>query len=243
MPSKVDVLLRKMDEALDRVRKEYEANLRAKELSDDLLFDVHQVVTLVQSALDWTAGDVKKAMGKSNDWKPYFPLVKDPTKFDAELDKQLKGVTTTMPKVAKAIEAHQPYQTDHEVLGHLKKLGNANKHDDFTAQTRDETRQIDVRGPSGSGISFTPYQPGKGGVSFGGQVFINGVEVDNQTLQPIGGGSKPYTETIYVDWRFVEPDVSVLPTLETLADLGHTTVDEVRHAIDLTLSSTSKARS
>ena len=71
----VDVLLRKMDQGIAEVRAHYEKDLQAKELSDELLYAIRQVVLDCLSALDWTATAVKKKYGKG-DWKPYFPLVR-----------------------------------------------------------------------------------------------------------------------------------------------------------------------
>jgi hypothetical protein len=127
----------------------------------------------------------------------------------------MPGVADARPDIAATIERHQPYQPGAGWLGHLVALSNENKHVGYSPQTRDETRWVEVQGSSGS-VGFQPYQKGKGGIVFGGQMFMNGVEVDPKTLQPLGGGRKPYVETIYVDWLFDDPAVSVRTTLESI---------------------------
>lgn len=66
------------------------------------------------------------------------------------------------------------------------------------------------------------------GVTFSGNVRVMGVPIDPLTQKPIPHPSQTVTETIYVDWRFVDPPVSVLPTLENLARLVREAVQNVR---------------
>jgi hypothetical protein len=235
MPSRVDVLLRKIDEAVETVRGHYQADLAAKEVSDDLLYAVRQTIQDCQSALDWTATAVKEKHIAASQWHPYFPLVRVPGDFAAELEKQLKGLAACKPQIAAAFERHQPYQNGKAELGYLHTLAKVNKHRDFTAQTREETRWIEVPGPGGSSIGFQPAGPGQAGISFGEgvRVSLGGVPVNPKTLQPLGGGPKPYHETVYVDWRFNDPEVSVLPTLATLAGLVRGAVEDINREAQL----------
>ncbi len=213
----VDVLLDDADEQLKRVRDMYEASLQAKDASGPLQARIKNVLENQRSALDYLATAITNRDGKQGT-KPQFPYSFEPEEFDKWFDKAMPGVRAARADIADAFRRHQPFQPGHDWVKDLAALTNENKHRQLTPQSRDETRQIDTRrGGTGAGVVFTPYQPGKGGVSFGGDLVINGVPVDSQTLLPIGGGPKPYIETIYVDWLFADPPKSALRTLEEIA--------------------------
>ena len=50
---------------------------------------------------------------------------------------------------------------------------------------------------------------------------------------PVPDPAMKITETIYVDWRFNDPPVSVLPTLEALVRLVRAAVKDVRREASL----------
>jgi len=70
-------------------------------------------------------------------------------------------------------------------------------------------------------------------VRFGSGVSIGGVPVDPRTQRPISHPSQVVTEIVYVDWRFTDPNVSVLPTLEKIAVLVRQAVEDVRREAQL----------
>jgi hypothetical protein len=220
MTPRVDVLLDKIDEGVAEVRAHYEADLAAKEVSDELLYAVSHVIQDYQAALDWTATAVNKKYGPKQR-RPYFPLTGKPTDFAVKLEDQIKGLAAKEPGVAAAFERHQPYQPGRAELGYLHALARVNKHEDFTAQTRQEQRRIEALTGVGR-VSWNPAQ-----VTFGPGVSIGGVPVDPSTQRPIPHPSQTVTETIYVDWRFNDPPVSVLPTLGRLARLVREAVEDV----------------
>jgi len=180
--------------------------------------------------LDWTATAVKKKFYPAQRWAPYFPLARRPADFPTQVEKQLRGLLRAHPKVAAAFERHQPYQPGKTELGYLKALSNANKHQDFTAQERETMRQIRAGDERGSITFIHAAEQGATGMWIhpDAQVSFGGRPVDPTTLAPLDGGPKPYQETIYVDWRFVDPPVSVLPTLEALADHVREAVEDIR---------------
>jgi hypothetical protein len=228
MSSRIHVLLRKIDEHLDEVGDHYEEDLASKDLSDELVYAIGAVVQDCQRALDWTASAVKRKYVPKRKWKPYFPLVQEPEQFRPALQKQLGDLFEIAPEVAEAIRRHQPYRKGKAVLGYLHKLARVEKHEDFTPQTRDVTRPIEARSAGGV-VSWNPDA-----VTFGGPgVFISGVPVDPRTQLPVPSRSQVVRETHYVDWRFVDPPVSVLPTLEELARLTGSAVRDVRRKADL----------
>src|SRR4051812_28221813 len=100
MASNVGILLDKIDEGVAAVRAHYEMDLHAKHVSDELLYAVRNVVQDCQSALDWTASDVKDKYGPSRGRSPYFPLVKDRNEIADKLDAQIKGLAAKAPDVA-----------------------------------------------------------------------------------------------------------------------------------------------
>jgi hypothetical protein len=233
MTASVDVLLRKIGEGVAEVRGHYEANLAAKQMSDELLYAIRNIVQDSQSALDWTATAVKDKFYPGSKWRPYFPLTKDAAAFPGEMEKQIKGLAADHPAVAAAFERQQPYQRGNAELGYLHVLAKVNKHQDFTPQTRQEQRRIEITS-GGIDISFpAPGQHTGVEIQFGGDLSVHGRPLDPQTLLPLDGGPKPYTETIYVLWRFNNPAVSVLPTLEALATLVRAAVEDVRSEAQL----------
>jgi hypothetical protein len=236
MSSRVYVLLQKIDEHLDEVREHYEADLASKELSGELVYAVRQVIQDCQSALDWTATAVRKKYYPTKKWRPYFPLAIAARDFPELMDKQIKGLRAAQPKIAAAFERHQPYREGREQLGLLHKLARVEKHEDFAPQVRNQERWVESSGPNGSIKMLAGPDSSSGSGVFiapGAEVNWNGRRLDPTTLQPIDGGPKPYDETIYVDWRFVDPDVAVLPTLEALGQQVEGAVKDVRQAADL----------
>jgi hypothetical protein len=222
VPPSVETLLRKADEAVARIQEQYEADLVAKKVSDDLLYDVRQVVQDCQSALDWTATAVKEKLYGASKWRPYFPLVKESAEFPAELEKQIARLRADHPDIASAFQRHQPYRKGKTELGYLHALARVNKHQDFAPQERVEQRRVEARFAGGS-VSWDPSS-----VTFGSGVAIGGVPVNPATQRPVPHPSQTVTETIFVDWRFRELNVSVLPTLEALVRLTRAAVNDVR---------------
>ena len=96
MTPRVDVLLRKIDEGVETVRGHYEADLAAKEVSDELLYAVSHMVADCLSALDWTANAIKEKYGPSGGRSPYFPLRATQQEFERGLDDQIKGLRSNL---------------------------------------------------------------------------------------------------------------------------------------------------
>lgn len=196
-------------EYLQEVEQLYEGALHAKSVPQRLRALIKNVLENERSSLEYLARAIADAYGTPSG-NVYYPLAPSAAKFNGSIDSRMPGVRAARPDIAAEISLHQPYA--HAWLADLRDLTNENKHEQLTPQTRDETRWVDTN-PGGPGIGFMPYQPGKGGVSFGGTVIINGIEVDRNTLEPLGRGPKPYHETIYVDWLFTTTGRSVLQTL------------------------------
>ena len=224
MASRVDVVLRKLPEQLEAIQKQYARALTNREMSDDLLHDIARFVEDCQRALDWTATDLDRTYGKASDRSPYYPLHDAPENFATAM---ARDFPTVPQDVYDAIERHQPYQAGKKSLGYLHALARVNKHQDFTPQTRTESRRIRA---SGGGI-VVDWDPGA--VTFGAGVSIGGVPVDPRTQRPVPSPMQEVTEIIYVGWNFVNPNVLVLPTLESLSRLIVEAMTDVRHAAGL----------
>jgi hypothetical protein len=214
MADSIEFLLRKITDGVEVIRGHYQRDLAAQQVSDEVLYAVRGVIQDCQSALDWTATAVKAKCGSvKSTWKPYFPLAGSPSEFPDELRKQLGELATTHQAVAAAIERHQPFQPGHAELGYLHALAKVNKHSDFTPQRRQETPRWTQQAGGGSvswgpGVSWTP-----------GAVFVGG--------RPMGDPATT-SLTIYVDWLFVSPAVSVLSTLQALSELVPEAVRDIR---------------
>jgi hypothetical protein len=220
MAGGVDVLLREASNAVRRIRSQYERDLAAKEVSDKLLYAVRQVVGDCQSALDWTATAIKEKFYPERDWMPYYPLGKNPGAFEKALDSQLAGLRTDHPSVAAAFERHQPYRPGKSELGYLKPLRKINTHRDFTPQTRTESRTLSF---THGGAAITLGEGAAIQISGNADVLIGG-----RSIRHI-----PPVTTTYVDWRFNEPPVSVLPTLEALVRHVRAAVKDIRSEAQL----------
>lgn len=211
MASRVDAVVRTFPEQLTVIRNEYERTLTAREMSDRLMHLIARFIEDCQRVLDWTATDIDQRHGDARERSPYFPLKDSPSEFARTIQRDFSRVPKGLVEV---MERHQPYQPGKSNLAHLHALTRVNKHQDFTPQTRTETRRVRSTTPGGSTVEWNPN-----GVRFGNGVRINGVPVDPRTQRPPSTPTASVTEVIYVAWSFVTPSVPVLPTLESLGNL------------------------
>ncbi len=216
----VDVMLRKCGEGVAQVEATYRRDLASHDLSDELLYAIRSVVQDCQSALDSTASQVKDKYLKKAKWSPYFPLAKTPGEFPTEMEKQLKGLATTQPKVAAAFERHQPYRPEGTALGYLRALSKVNKHSDFSEQTRQEHRVFEQRVVSPGGGQAVVRLSGNARIvqGPGSRILVGG--------RPLGD---PETSSIrvFVGWNFVNPPVPVLPTLQALVQQTRAAAEDI----------------
>lgn len=224
MPSRVNAVVRKLPEQLETIRTQYERALAEREMSDDLLHDIARFIEDCQRVLDWTATDIDRKYGQASDRSPYYPLHDAPARFAAAM---ARDFPTVPQPVYDAMERHQPYQPGKDSLGYLHDLARVNKHQDFTPQTRTQTRRIRASG-GGAAVEWNPNS-----VTFGRGVSIGGVPVDPSTQRPVPSATQEVTEIIYVGWNFVQPNVPVLATLQSLSRLIAECASDVRHAAGL----------
>ncbi len=218
----IDVLLTKIDEGILEIHRLYTRDRKATEVPDDLLYAIKTFVQDCQSALDWTATAVKEKFLPANKWHPHFPVVTSPADFPAELQKQLKGLAASEPKVAAAFERHQPYHTERKELGYLKPLANLNKHRDFTAQEATPFRGAEYRVP-GASVFVSPD------FAASGDSFVIG----GQIVAGPGVTPEPLDFETYMDWFFVDPQVRVMDALGPMAPVTRNAVNDVRASAEL----------
>lgn len=216
----IDALIAEAAKQIALVEGSYEGALHARHASGTLRVQIKNVLENQRSALEYLANGLHEALGGTPSGRVFFPIAPAPKDFPALIKGQLPTVTKDVAAYG-VIEAAQPYQTGCAWIGHLAVLTRQNKHHRLTPQVRDETRQVEVRTPGGGGVTYTPYQEGKGGVIFGGQfgqVLINGVPVDPRTQRPVPSQTQTVTERVWVDWQFDEPRVSVLATVREIQE-------------------------
>jgi hypothetical protein len=189
--SNIDDLLNDVDAGLAEMEAIYQRDLTAKDASPDLLRVVRRIIADERSAFDFVAHAVAQKYGASKD-RAYFPITLDPTAFAKLLDDNITHLSKSQPKIAAAFERHQPYRQGSEALQYLPALSRVNKHQRFSAQTKLETRWV-----QSGGVGWNPDN-----VRFGSGVIVSGNPVNPQTQRPAAG---TYTETVFVDWRFDDP--------------------------------------
>lgn len=229
----IGALLSEADAQIAVVETLYRDSLENKQIPLVLQTKIKGALENQRSALEYIAHEITDRYGGTAR-RIYFPYAPTQPDFATRMEQNMPGVAVNRADIADAIEECQPYMTSPPWLAYLVPLTNENKHNRLSPQTRDETRWIDTRvGAGHSGVVFQPYQPGKGGVSFAGQVFINGTEVDPTTLQPRHGGPKPYIETIYVDWLFSDLNLSAIVTLKDIQRGVRSAVESICHIAGL----------
>ncbi len=203
----IRALLKKAASEFSELRKAYEASLHEKLVREDFKVSIKNVFENLRSSLDYLAHDIFEAHCNASKMpdKLYFPIRHTPPEFNAAIGKDYPGLPSAAKPVFDLLESIQPYKDPW--LGQFNKLNNHNKHQDLVEQTRIEARHVTVSGGGGS-VSWTP------GVTFTGNVGVMGVRIDPRTQLPVPNNSVKTQVTIWVDFRFKELDLPVLPFTE-----------------------------
>ena len=212
----IDFMLRKIDEGLAAVTQHYADVKDADSLPEDLLYAIRNLVQDCQSALDWTMSDVHKRY-VANKGRPYFPLVADHDELVKALDRWLPQVRAAHPDIAAAFERHQPYRAGNAALGHLHELSGVNKHRQFSTQRLDVTESVHPWVAAGGSVETIP-------VKYGPMLDKDGVPIPGKKWLPL----PTIVAITNIDWRFIDSDVSVLPTLTSLAAAVREAVVDIR---------------
>ena len=206
--SSIEALLRKSRTVFADLKRSYDAPLHEKYVREDLKVDIKNIFENLRSCLDYLAHDIFEtycSSVKSPD-KIYFPVRASTTEFNQAVSRVYPGLQVNNAIVCGILESVQPYRDPW--LGQFNRLNNDNKHQDLVEQTRTESRQVTVSRSDGS-VSWGP------GVTFVGGVSVMGVPIDPRTQMPVPNHVAQTQVITWVDFRFKDNGVSVLPFIET----------------------------
>lgn len=210
--SDIEGLLKRSNDTLQKILPEYEASLKSKKIGQDLRIDVKQCLDLLRSILDYLAHDIRETYCPSADPKGrfYFPILPDSSKFATRMNQWYPGLQTSNGDVWNFLETNQPYKRGKEWLGQFNKVNNENKHDKLVEQTKTEsTGGSRITTPGVGSITWNK------GVTFSKGISLMGAPVDPATQMPIPRSGQKVERIIWVDFKFEETGVSVLPLLRS----------------------------
>src|ERR1035437_793065 len=204
----IEALIRRSRNAYADLRRAYEASLHEKRIREDLKVDIKNTFENLRSCLDYLARELFETFckGAKKSDQLYFPIRQTAAEFTKAMDRDYPGLETACLPVFGALEGIQPYRDPW--LGQFNRLNNENKHADLVEQTRTEDRRGSVTRPSGGAVSWGS------GVTFGSGVSVLGVSIDPQTQLPVPNNQVVTKITTWVDFKFKEGDLSVLPFIE-----------------------------
>lgn len=206
--SSIEALIRKSQNAFQDLKRDYAASLHDKAIRNDMKVDIKNIFENLRSCLDYLAHELFEGLcnaAKQPD-KLYFPIRKSQTDFAKVMSQSYSGLEQANKSVFDFLESIQPYNK--AWLGQFNQLNNENKHQDLVEQTRTEARHVAVSSPSGGSVSWGP------GVTFGGNVKVMGVAIDPRTQLPVPNNQVSTQITIWVDFKFKDNGLSVMPFVE-----------------------------
>jgi hypothetical protein len=218
------VLLKARQDFID-LKRAYELSLREKTVREDLKVEIKNIFENLRSCLDYIAHDVFEGLypaTKTPD-RLYFPIRQTRLEFDQALKRDYPNIENANKAVYDLLEAIQPYHD--QWLGQFNRLNNDNKHQDLVEQTRSEAQHVTVSRPGVGSVSWSP------GVTFSGNVSVMGVPIDPKTQLPIPNNLVKTEVVIWVDFRFKDNGLSVLPFIETSLDRVETIFREIQKYI------------
>ena len=204
--SSIEALLRKSQPVFADLKRAYDASLHDKRVREDLKVDIKNIFENLRSCLDYLAHDIFETHCPSakSPVMLYFSNRATAAEFTQALSRAYPSLQATSAVVCGILESFQPYRDPW--LGQFNRLNNDNKHQDLFEQTRTESRQVTVS-RSGGSVSWGS------GVTFGGGVM--GVPINPRTQMPVPNNLAQTQVITWVDFRFEENGVSVLPFIET----------------------------
>lgn len=216
-------LLDRCETDIARVEQEYTESLHERHVGSGLKVDVKNLCENMRSALDYIAHDIRDTYcgGANPRSRFYFPIFETRAAFDSQVEAWYPGLKATAPELWNYLEGIQPYQAEYGWLGTFNSVNNQNKHGNLVAQTRTETEQVRVSTQGGGSVTWTPQN-----VKFGSGVYIGGVPVNPSTQMPVPHSSQKVEKVTWVDFRFVDEEVSALGLLrQTLVGVQRIVAD------------------
>ena len=214
-------VLEKADRQLAMIGTLYGADLELQRLSPTLRAKIKAFLDNERSALDHVAERVVVASGVG-EVHTHYPLSPWEASFEASVDKNMPGVRQSRPDLTETIARHQPFSVPG--LAQLRDLLVDDKWQHLSPPADPA--------PGETAPAASPPRPPGMGAGLTGGLFINGVEHDPVTLQPLEAPAPVRRETIYVEWRFEGGEESALTTLEAIHAAVGAAVDEVSASLE-----------
>jgi hypothetical protein len=210
----IEALLLRAEKSVVPLKADYDAALKAKHISEDIKIDIKNIFENLRSALDYLAHEISEHLANLQPTRLYFPIRKTAGEFDQTMAKDYPGVKENHPQVYAILKKAQPFNDPW--LGQFNALNNNNKHQYLVEQTRTESRHVTVTSPTGGGrVSWGP------GVTFGSGVIVMGVPIDSRNQLPVPNKQVNTEITIWVDFKFKDNGVSVIPFIrESIRRVG-----------------------
>jgi hypothetical protein len=207
----IQAILDRAQRDFSKLEADYQKALSLRTISADLKIDIKNISGNLRSALDYLAADIRETCcpaANPND-RFYFPVLPTVNEFRARTRQWYPSLELLRSDVWNYFESVQPFQIGCEWLGNLNRVNNENKHEDLVEQTRVDNPRVVVTTQGGGTVSWTP-----GSVRFGSGVYIGGVPVNPATQLPHPHPSQKVEQVVWVDFRFRDPNVSVLGLLK-----------------------------
>ncbi len=202
----IDALVDKCRNSVSALKDDYQSSLKAKKISEELKIDIKNILENLRSCLDYIARDVHEKFISGTASRLYFPIRHTATEFQQAIQRDYTGLEQSAPEIFNTIEKVQPYNDDW--LGKLNRLNNDNKHEDLVEQKRTESKRVTVSSKGGGGsVSWGP------GVTFGSGVSVMGAPIDPRTQLPVPNSMTETKIEIWVDFKFADNDMSIIPFL------------------------------
>ena len=122
----IDALLSKSDKDFATLKKDYDAALQAKNISEEIKIDIKNIFENLRSALDYLAHDISDQLATTQPDRLYFPIRQSAADFATTMAKEYPGVKDKSTEIYSILEKVQPYNSPW--LGKFNKLNNNNKH-------------------------------------------------------------------------------------------------------------------
>ena len=212
-------------DAFAKIEQAYRESLHDKEVKPRLLVEIKNVMENLRSALDFAAHGLFSKYGASPKPDPgvYFPYALEGQSvgdFRAKqrIDQCIPGLAAARPDIVQKLESNQHFaDAKNRWLPRFMELNNANKHQQLTAQTRREWRELHISS-GGTGMVLgegTSISMGPGtSIQMGGLVIPGGQTFDAHRPPRTAGQGKVEVVT-WVSFDFSSNGEPVLPFLRT----------------------------
>lgn len=200
----IGALLKRAENSLNQIEKEYRQSLEKEEIHPDLKIDIKNLCENLRSILDYVAHDIRETHCASGKEKIYFPIMSSRQSYESQMKKWYPGLETACPELWAYLESIQPYHQNNGWLSQFNQLTIDNKHKDLVDQIRIETERVHVKMPQAQ-VSWDPRA-----VTFGQGVSIGGVPVNPATQMPEPSASQTVERIRWVDFKFEGINVSAL---------------------------------